>query len=445
LNIKRLTSKALGSLFLACALSGGLAAQTSDTDKKIADLEKQLEAVRAQIEALKTAPAPAPAAAVAPTAAAGATPAAAPAPNPLAGITSVLGGVNLTGLIDAYYTYNANHPALEIGGTSYNSTTPFNGVDSQISLNLLELQLDKPVDKSSPLGFRTAFGWGQAINTMNNNGSDLATSSKTTNFAPGAAQYLKEAYFSLWAPLGKGLQIDAGKFVTPAGVEVVESNQNWNYTRGLLFYYAIPYYHYGARAKYTFNDKFALTGYLVNGWNNVIATNSGKTGGVTLAWTPNKKWAVTENYLGGPRDILQTGNNTDWNHLFDTVVTYSPTAKLSLAGEFDYDLQELTSKTHADYTGIAAFAKYQASPTVAYAVRYEFLNDHDGLGTLTGQHLNEFTATAERKLLGHVISRLEYRHDQSNKDFFYVGKIGSNKTQDTATLGLMYVIEPSAN
>ncbi len=44
------------------------------------------------------------------------------------------------------------------------------------------------------------------------------------------------------------MQIDAGKFVTPIGAEVIESQDNWNYTRSTLFGYAIPFYHTGLRA-----------------------------------------------------------------------------------------------------------------------------------------------------------------------------------------------------
>ena len=58
---------------------------------------------------------------------------------------------------------------------------------------------------------------------------------------------------------------------------MIETKDNWNYSRGLLFTYAIPFYHFGLRAKYAFNDKFALTGYLVNGWNNIVDNNTGKT------------------------------------------------------------------------------------------------------------------------------------------------------------------------
>jgi hypothetical protein len=435
---------ALGAVVLACALPIGVAAQTSsaDTDKKIADLEKQLEAIRSELDALKTTPAAAaPATATTTAAAAPAAGAAAATPpaNPLAGITSVLGGVNLTGLVDAYYGYNANHPT---GGTV---TEPFTQTNSQFSLNLIEFQLDKPVDKSSPLGFRLAFGFGQAINAYNNTGSDVASS------LPGAGQYLKEGYLSYMAPIGKGLQIDVGKFVTPAGAEVLETNQNWNYSRSLLFYYAIPYYHFGGRAKYTFNDKWSVTGFAVNGWNNVIATNSGKTGGVSIAWNATKKLTLTETYLGGPRDIAGTGNNGPWNHLTDTVLAYNATPKLSFQANLDYDRQEeWIAKKPADYAGIAGYVKYAVNPNVAVAGRYEYFNDHDGFATygtygaaFPHNHLNEFTGTLERRLAGHLLSRFEYRHDGSNVDFFNRGGTSYVKGQTTVDAGLVFVLEPN--
>jgi len=435
MQMKRLFSMALGLVFLACTLSVGLAAQTSsaETDRKIADLEKQLEAVRAQLDALKPKPA-------APADAAAATPTPAPAPSPLAGITSVLGGVNLTGLVDAYYGYNANHPSA---GTA---TEPFQSVNGQFNLNLLEVQLDKPVDKTTPLGFRIAFGFGQAINAVNN------TSFEVTRNAP-VAEYLKEGYLSYMAPLGKGIQIDAGKFVTPTGAEVIETNQNWNYSRSLLFYYAIPYYHMGLRAKYTFNDKWSVTGFAMNGWNNIVATNSGKTGGLSIGWNATKKVTISETYLGGPLDRFGTGNNGPWNHLLDTVIAYNPTAKFSLQANFDYDRDEgvMGGKKPGDYAGVALYAKYAVSPKVAVAGRYEYFNDHDGFATgipsyiteAKGQHLNEFTGTVERKIAGHLLSRVEFRHDQSNQHFFQRGALSAVKGQTTVNAGLVFVLEPS--
>ena len=85
---------------------------------------------------------------------------------------------------------------------------------------------------------------------------------------------MQQAYVSLLT--GK-VQWDAGKFVTPMGAEVIESQDNWNYARSILFGYAIPFYHVGLRATYPVNHKVALGAQLVNGWNNASENNGDKT------------------------------------------------------------------------------------------------------------------------------------------------------------------------
>src|SRR5207247_5371184 len=99
---------------------------------------------------------------------------------------------------------------------------------------------------------------------------------------PGSSpilQNIEEGFISYLAPVGKGLQVDVGKFVTQHGAEVIEAKDNWNYSRSLLFALAIPYYHMGVRATYTVNDKVTLMGNVVNGWNNVVENNGAKTYG----------------------------------------------------------------------------------------------------------------------------------------------------------------------
>src|SRR5574342_326858 len=106
---------------------------------------------------------------------------------------------------------------------------------------------------------------------------------------------------SYLAPVGKnGLQVDVGKFATPHGAEVIDSKDNWNYSRGLLYTLAIPFYHFGIRSKYTWNPKVALSAFMVNGWNNVVDNNTGKTYGLTLNLNPTSKIAITQNDMAGP-------------------------------------------------------------------------------------------------------------------------------------------------
>lgn len=415
---------------------------SSDLASRIDSLEKQLADLRTQMEAQKAAaaapaPAPAPAAAALPAA----TPAAAPAPTGLAGL---LGPTTLSGFVDVYYGYNSNQPA--------NRTTALRNFDvnsSQFALNMLELVADKAPDATaSRVGYHIALGFGQAMNLVN--GSEVASPnvpgtpvltppSTITNFD----QYLKEGYLEYLAPVGKGLQINVGKFVTPAGAEVIETKDNWNYSRGLLFSWAIPYFHFGMSGKYAFNSKFALTGYLVNGWNNSVDNNSGKTTGFSAAWTPNSKFGLIENYLVGPE---QADNNGNFRHLTDTVVTYTPTAKLSLMGNYDYGHDRLpvvspglpTTTSAVWWTGFAGYIKYAPNATWAIATRGEWFKDHNGFSTGTAQNVGEFTLTLQRMLASKIMARLEFRRDMSDEDVFPYRTGLLKDAQNTVTLGMVY-------
>jgi hypothetical protein len=267
----------------------------------------------------------------------------------------------------------------------------------------------------------------------------LGPPSTITNFD----QYLKEGYLEYLAPVGKGLQINVGKFVTPAGAEVIETKDNWNYSRGLLFSWAIPYFHFGTSAKYAFNSKFALTGYLMNGWNNSVDNNSGKTTGFTAAWTPSSKLTLIENYLVGPE---QSNDNSDFRHLTDTVVTYTPNTKLSLMANYDYghDRVPVTSPglppttSAVWWTGIAGYIKYAPNATWAIATRGEWFKDHNGFSTGTAQNVGEFTLTLQRMLASKIITRLEFRRDMSDQDVFPYRTGLFKDAQNTVTLGMVY-------
>ena len=195
---------------------------------RIDSLEKQLADLKAQMEAQKAAAAaPAPAPVPAQAAVATSTPAATPAPTGLAGL---LGPTTLSGFVDVYYGYNSNQP---IGRTSAFRNFDINS--GQFGLNMIELVADKAPDATaSRVGYHVALGFGQAMNWY----QSISPPSLDSSFRPTESnfdQYLKEGYLEYLAPVGKGLQINVGKFVTPAGAEVIETKDNWNYSRGLLF------------------------------------------------------------------------------------------------------------------------------------------------------------------------------------------------------------------
>jgi hypothetical protein len=422
------------------APSAGLAQRVQDLEQELKELRSELSAIkqsrtagpRAIAEVASTTMPSLPASAPEPLLQDATPAAAAPAPEKIS-LSGLLGPTTLSGFVDAYYSYNSNQPANRI-----NQYHNFEINSAQFGLNMIELVADKAPDPTaSRLGYHVALGFGQAINQVN--ATEIGPGGTELNFA----QYLKEGYMEYLAPVGKGLQINVGKFVTPAGAEVIESKDNWNYSRGLLFAWAIPYFHFGMSAKYAFNDKYALTAYLVNGWNNSVDNNSGKTTGFSFAWTPNKKVSLIENYLVGPE---ASNFNGTFRHLTDTVLIYSPTSKLSLMANYDYgqdhfiDTTGITPATGpmAHWSGIAGYIKYAFNDKWTVATRGEYFDDHDGFETGATQHLSEFTVTLQRTIAKSIISRLEYRRDMSNQDTFPFRTGQFKDNQNTVTVGLIY-------
>jgi hypothetical protein len=265
-------------------------------------------------------------------------------------------------------------------------------------------------------------------------------------FEPGGTaifQNIEQAYISYLAPTGKGLQIDLGKFVTPMGNEVIETKDNWNYSRSLLFALAIPYYHMGARFTYSPNDQVTLQGLLVNGWNNVTDNNTGKTLGGSITYKPSGALTFIENYITGPE---QNNTNTGWRNTSDTVVTYTANKQTSLAFNYDYGHDagapcptQSSPTCSVAWQGLAAYLKYQASPVFAVIPRYEWYKDRDGYTTGLSQTVQEFTLTAEVKHKDGVLMRIEYRGDYSDNPFFIKqADTALVKTQNTLSIGFVY-------
>ena len=405
-----------------------------ELEQQVKELRTELAAIKADKEVKDSTDKPAaagPVPAQSNLVSTSATTAAAPAAPTLSGL---LGSTTLSGFVDVYYGQNFNNPASQANGLRF-----FDGATNQFGLNLVELVVDKtPEVTNSRTGYHVALGFGQAMNAVN---------ASEPKGGLGFDQYLKEAYFSYLAPIGKGMQVDVGKFVTPAGAEVIETKDNWNYSRSLLFSYAIPYYHFGMRAKYVFNDKYSLTGYLVNGWNNVLDNNSGKTYGLSFGWNPNKKFGLAQTYLAGPEE---NGTNSNLRQLSDTVLTYSPTGKLSFMLNGDYGrgdryLVDPVTNTFSHpvfWTGVGGYVKYSFNTTSSFATRYEYYDDRDGFttGLLVPTHFNEFTATLERLMAHHIISRFEFRRDMSNQPTFLKGSTPVTD-QNTLTAGLVFTFD----
>jgi len=367
-------------------------------------------------------------------------PAAAPAPAaPAAPPTWSVGPIDFSGLVDGYYAFNANHPTYVGDDAPYgNQLRSFDTTSNGFALSMVKLSMAHSPD---PIGFQVDLMFGPAAD--NNFYDDI-----------------EQAYVA-WKPTkGKGFEADFGQFVTSAGAEVIESMNNPNYSRSLLFQYLIPLYHVGLRTSMPISKTDTIGLQVVNQWNGYTGgdNNAGKTLGFTNLYTKAKyNWAL--NYYTGPENY---GTDKGFRNLIDTTLNLTPTskalAKWSAYINYDYvqnrNAAEIGSTgtykttTLVHMQGIATEARFQATAKVAFSGRYEFISDRSGLITgVSKASLDEFTLTAERKLAEGLLARVEYRRDATDNPFFVKGQdtgLAKNlvKAQSTLELGVVAFFGP---
>ncbi|MBI4852505.1 MAG: porin [Acidobacteria bacterium] len=331
----------------------------------------------------------------------------------------------VSGFVDAYYGYNFNRPDVSNNVTVFdNQLRNFDTKHNQFSLNMAKLVLNNAPGEDHRLGFRLDLSFGPA--------AEIIHASE-----PGGADVfrnLQQAYLSYLAPVGKGLQIDFGKYVTYHGNEVIETKDNWNYSRSILFAFGIPYYHYGVRLTYPVSDKFTLGFAMHNGYNNVVDNNARKSFSLQAIIKPTSKITFVQNYTGGPE---QANNKDDNRHLFDGTLIYTITDKVSFASNYFYVFDRINgARVHAK--GIVGYLRLQPRESFAFTPRFEVYDDNDGFTTGTVQTVKSLTLTGERTIKGGLIGRLEYRRDFSNKNFFNKSIGRTVEAQTTLTLGVVY-------
>jgi len=338
-----------------------------------------------------------------------------------------VGSLNFSGLLDGYYSYNANRPSNAANG-QINDLYDFNDKTDQFSLAMAELDI---THAPSPVGATVDLIFGRANAIMHS-----ATDKNTDN-------YIEQAYISATPPKWHGTELDFGQFVTSAGAEVIEADNDWNYSRSLLFAWAIPFYHFGLRTSTPVTKSWTAGVQVVNGWNNVVNNNGGVTIGLTSLYTkPKFNWALNY-YVGPANNDTQKG----YRNLIDTTINLTPTPKFSAYINYDYGQNRTaasgaTPEASAHWQGFAIDTLYQATAHNSFSARGEFFADNEGYATGTAQKVKEVTGTYQYKWAHGLETRVEVRHDWSNVPFFHKGNSEMVDGQTTATVGFIAFFGP---
>ncbi len=226
--------------------------------------------------------------------------------------------------------------------------------------------------------------------------------------------------------------LQAGKYVTLAGAEVIDARSDVNISRSILFGYAIPFTHTGARVTYSPNPLVSLIAGVNNGWDNLKGPGGPRTAELGAAYNGSVIQVAAQAYLG-----MERFSNAQWSatgdspaghrSLVDVLVTYKATPKLTLVGNFDTARQTavpLVDSTGAPvaggrlmtatWNGAAGYAQYQFTPKLSAALRGETFNDHGGYRTGYDQQWREATLTVAYAPSAPVVFSIEGRADHSN-------------------------------
>jgi hypothetical protein len=310
----------------------------------------------------------------------------------------------LNAFVSTAYEYNANRPTT---GTSSYRVFDFN--DNSFNLDVAEVVVQIAASKPNDAGFRIDLATGNSIPRI----------SKTQDQT--VSQFdLQQAFVTYIAPIGSGLRFDVGKYVTHLGYEVIEGYDGYddNYSRSILFGYAIPFTHTGHKASYAFSSKVTAMFEVVNGWDLLRDNNHSKSLGAQLTLSPAAPLSVVLNWIGGPE---LANDNYTMRNVFDVVAVLKATSWLTLGVNGDYGIEDGTSRVtpggDAVWKGIAAYAAVAVTDKFSVALRGETFHDDGGvrLGTDTSASLSEGTLTPTYKITNHVLVRGELRFDSANQ------------------------------
>jgi hypothetical protein len=360
-------------------------------------------------------------------------------------------GTTINFLLDGYYEYNFNRSLGRV-----NLLRPFDPTSNNFTLNQGAVVIERTPDPTAGrrFGVRLDLMFGQTTESLAGNPAN----------EPRTAPYrnIFQAYGTYVFPLGKGLNVDFGRFASSLGIEGTFAKDQVNYTRSLLFA-SLPFYHMGFRTSYKLSNSTTATWLLENGINQMEDFNGFKSNHFMLTTSPVKNVSWTGSYYVGEenRDLAplppsnlppalptQPGLSTarilprpnGRTHIADTYVTWNATPKLTLVGEGDYIVSRLYSHSFPSHlAGGAGYAKYQFAPVFSLAGRFEYVSDRNGFLSGATQALKEGTLTATYQPVDGFQIRWEFRRDCSNQPFFLGHAPGLlRKEQNTALIGLLW-------
>jgi len=350
-------------------------------------------------------------------------------------------GIGISGFLDSSYTWSSNHP----GNGANISGRYFDKDNNQFYVNNFHLALEKP-EKDWGVGFKVSGDFGRY-------GELLHEATQWNKTGPkgccASSAELREAYLTTTIPVGEGIGIKGGLFVTTHGTEILNAPgaYNDNISRSFAFNYGVPLRHLGMMFSYPFHKTVTASLGVVTGWDNPHDNNSAPSGMVGVNFTPSDAFGLASNLMFGPEQRHNTGRQrVTWS----SVATIKPADPLTILLEYtlggESKASTPTGTQDAYWHALAGIASWGWTDRFTTALRGEVFFDNQaartgGFAASSPQHnvtLGELTLTGSYKFTKMLIGRAEVRQDLSNHGVNQKGKTNADSNQTTIGMQLLY-------
>lgn len=360
------------------------------------------------------------------------------APEVPTGVARVVDGLEMSGFVDLGYSFNLDNTRLSTDGNS--RLRAFERDENNFNMNAVELVLQRPTPEEG-VGFRTDLYFGSDARII---GATMGTRRGVAD-TDAAELDVQQAYIE--ANLPYDLTARAGKYVTLAGSEVIETKDNWNLSRSYLFTLSIPFTHTGIRlSRPWWDDKLTTIVGINNGWDIAVDNNNFKTVELGVTASPRDNLNLSSVLYLGPE---RADDESDYRGINSNVIVWTPLPdslpELRLMGnlDFSWDSDAGAKAGNEKWWGYALYAHYQATEKLSFVTRYERFSDEEGVrvpfATNDAVSVWEITLGAEYKLYTNLLSRVEYRYDESSElNFVSDASGGGSNYQNTVAAKLVY-------
>jgi hypothetical protein len=323
--------------------------------------------------------------------------------------------LSVAGYAELFYQWNFNEPQDGI--------THFRGFDNRHNTFTISNAVIDAAGSIGPVSARVALQVGQTPDTY--------------YVGDPALKLIQQAIGAVKLPLGRGLLLEGGIFLSPIGPESIPIKDQWNWSRSNLFF-GLPFYHVGLRLSYPFTDRLTLAIAVWNGWNSAVDNNPEKSMMAQLTYNIADKLTWQVLYFTGVERAAGAPEGRSWRHTFDAYLTWHPLAWLSLMAHGNMGFEPNTFGT--SWWGAAAlYARFHPVKWMFIAIRGDYFSETRAFdGTMQAAAIfwpagwvSSATATVDGRPYDNISLRVEYRHDHADSDMY-----STANSQDTLTLGL---------